>query len=332
MPPTSSNRLLWLDWANVLAMLCVVWMHVPSTFEADALHAEYIVVNGVFFALSGVTFSLTMRRDVTPVAFLRRVLCRLYVPALCFFVPYYLLWVVVGRSMAGDAEALIAPLQEFLSGRPNTVLATYWYVFSLMVMQTLGYIVVKAMSLLSPHHPTLSRAATVVVLCAVSLLSTQFAVTEVYQLRLVLIFLPFFLFGMLLPEISQGLRPVHLVGSIAVGATLVLQACSGAYAPMEAALSLLVLALNLFVSIFLSRRFGVPPLVSFLRGGALVLLATQNMIIGVVKVMFNHLAPDFLAQHFVLKPFVVLVVYALTFPLILLLIRYLPFVLGKRKP
>ena len=39
-----NNRILWLDMANVLAMSCVVWFHIPSQMEEPIREWEYIYV------------------------------------------------------------------------------------------------------------------------------------------------------------------------------------------------------------------------------------------------------------------------------------------------
>ena len=70
-----------------------------------------------------------------------------------------------------------------------------------------------------------------------------------------------------------------------------------------------------------------------LRQGALVLLATQNYIIGMCRIVFAKLSgdQDFMASHIVLKPVVLLVVYAISIPLIWLIVNRMPFVLAKSK-
>ena len=68
-----------------------------------------------------------------------------------------------------------------------------------------------------------------------------------------------------------------------------------------------------------------------LRYGALILLATQNYIIGVTKVLLDKITqePDFLAHHFALKPIVLLLVYLVTLPIIHSICRHCPQILGR---
>ncbi len=73
--------------------------------------------------------------------------------------------------------------------------------------------------------------------------------------------------------------------------------------------------------------------VNFLRRGVLVILAVQNYIIGFVKVMMDKLSQetDYLANHFVYKPFVLIFVYVISFPIIWFIVNKAHFVLGKSR-
>lgn len=72
-------------------------------------------------------------------------------------------------------------------------------------------------------------------------------------------------------------------------------------------------------------------IVKLLRNGALVLLATQSYIIGVCRIVLDMIfgESDFLANHILLKPLIMLVVYGLGIPLMWFVCKYLSFVLSK---
>lgn len=60
-----NNRILWLDMANVLAMSCVVWFHIPSQMEEPIREWEYICVNIPFFLFPGYSYALSKKQNDT---------------------------------------------------------------------------------------------------------------------------------------------------------------------------------------------------------------------------------------------------------------------------
>ena len=96
--PAQKNRILWLDMANVLAMVCVVWFHIPSQLEMPIRGWEYICVNIPFFLLSGYSYAIGRKQDETFKSHLLTTLRTLYLPTIIFFTCFYLLWIAIGKT------------------------------------------------------------------------------------------------------------------------------------------------------------------------------------------------------------------------------------------
>lgn len=321
------ERIKWFDWANVLAMLCVVWFHIPSVLEMPVRYTEYIAVNVSFFLLAGYSFTLAGTERRAFGALLRHQGLRLVRPTLVFYCIFYLLWLVVGKRLAGDAAEWYAPVIELLTGNFSLVLATYWFVVCLMGLQILYYMLYR---LIKPPH-------VLAFICGL-LPAATLLVGDISYFRLtnVLLFLPFFALGSLS---STTVSPsVRWRNSICVVLGLLLYfvltrlfAITPLYSPTDALWGVGLCGVVCALSRGLVGWSSGERWMHTLRYGALILLATQNYIIGVTKVLLDKITqePDFLAHHFALKPVVLLLVYLLTLPVIHLVRHHCPQILGR---
>lgn len=321
------ERIKWFDWANVLAMLCVVWFHIPSALEMPIRYTEYIAVNVSFFLLAGYSFTLAGTERRTFGALLRHQGSRLVRPTLVFYCIFYLLWLVVGKRLAGDAAEWYDPIIELLTGNFSLVLATYWFVVCLMGLQILYYMLYR---LIKPPHV---RAFICGLLPAVTLLVGDIAY---FRLSCVLLFLPFFALGSLCSSAMSPAARWRCGALVVLGLLLYfvlarLFAATPTYSPTDALWGVGLCGVVCALSQSLAGWSSGERWMHTLRYGALVLLATQNYIIGVTKVLLDKITqePDFLANHFALKPVVLLLVYLLTLPVIHIVRCYCPQVLGR---
>lgn len=327
-PASPSSRLAWVDISNVIAMLCIVWGHVPCAAVDSIKPARHIFFTVPFFLLAGITFRLYTdkyrRTGHSHRYIIGRRLRSMLTPAVVFYLLFYVLWLAFGRTLAGDTEAPLKPLIDLLTGQPSTVLAAYWFLFCLITMQTAFYLL----------QVVIPRKTPLAVLCGLMPLALLWpGIPDCYQIGPALKFIPFLVMGWYIG--AREYRPAALCGTLAY-LILLPQYALGIDVRTELIaipLGLLLLALIVILAKALGARYGRPWLIRTLRYGALVILATQNYIIGFVRILLDRLvAPDFLLQHYALKPLVVLLVYLITLPLILLIRDHCPWVLGKRRP
>ena len=321
------NRLKWLDWANVLAMVAVVWFHIPSAVEKPFNGIEYITVIIPFFFMAGFAYALSRRQSLPLLELGRRIGRTLLIPTCAFYVLFYLLWLVMGRTLAGDTEPWYEPLIQFVTGDFSTVLATYWFIIALMVMYLFSH--------------TLQRIPSrwIYASCCglFPLLTLLFPVGNTWQLYNVLVFIPFFALGDLYGQYSlyqRSPRPMLAIGAGLLTYIVVVQEWSldASYHSCDVLCGFVLLGIICLISHGVSGR-REHAFISILRSGALIILATQNYIIGILRVVMDRFSgsEDYLANHFVQKPLVLLLVYLVTLPLILFTLRYMPWLAGRRR-
>ena len=156
---------------------------------------------------------------------------------------------------------------------------------------------------------------------------------DYYELRYASMFFPIFALGYLSQCRDTGCSHYSL---FALGWALSLtteQVLRGSISPTL--MSLVCGAAYTLAIIWLSYRLASLAnlrITKLLRNGALVLLATQNYIIGICRIVADKVTgvADFMVNHIWLKPIVLLVVYGLSIPLIWFVCEHMPFVLGKR--
>lgn len=314
----SRNRYSWLEWANVLAMFAVVLFHIPSKQEMPFRDIEYIAVNIPFFILSGISFRIFLEHRGSNLSFITLITSRLKrfgIPTIIFFAIFYLLWLIIGKRLAGDTDTWYAPLLELMTGHLTIVLATYWFIICLFIIQLMYFTI---------SYFTHNRAVVLGISILLQLLCFAIDIPNYYELQRAFLFMPFFSLGTCYSSSSK-----YEHKTIAIPVVCFITYCTICIFVFGIDLlnygqghiiGMILLTFILAISLFCSHLLDCPRFISFLRSGALVILATQNNIIGICKVMFDKLfcSHDFLANHIICKPITFLIVYIVTIPIILL--------------
>lgn len=328
MTTKAMHRAEWLDLANVVAMVCVVWFHIPSAVEAPARHVEYITVNAMFFILSGCSFGFAQHRYVTFRTLLRHICRRLLWPTTVMYAVCYVLWLGIGKKLGGDTAEWYEPLVQFVTGRFSLVLSTYWFIVCLIGMQIFSF---------GLNRMVRSRSALALVSGLLPLLTLPLGVIDCYCIPEALAFFPFFSLGVLTSQDKdvRGYRIRHLpclmTGWCIYFCIIHMMHFPTVYTPAEAAYGMGACLVVVAASGLVCRKRHAGRMVATLRYGALVLLASQNYIIGLCRVVLDRVTQeqDFLARHMALKPVVLIGVYAVSIPAILLIRHFCPQILGR---
>lgn len=323
----NGQRLLWLDMANIFAMVGVVLFHIPSAAEQPYRAEEFMVVNSCFFFLAGFSFSLSIHCDThwrTQVKYLLHRAKQLLIPTVFFFFVFYALWLAVGRRMASDTELWYDPITELLRGKLHTVVAPYWFVFCLLtmtVLHTITGLVVR------------NRTAVALILGLMPL-ANNLDIPDFYELRYACMLLPVFALGHLLsqPKATRIHYSLLIIGWALSLATEYL--ITGSTNPSLT--SVLGGGVYILLIVWISRRLASLAglgVMKLLRNGALVLLATQNYIIGICRIGLDKVfgEADYLTNHIGLKPVILIVVYSLSIPLIWFILNRMPWFLGWKQ-
>lgn len=324
MAKSGDTRLLWLDYSNVIAMLFVVLFHIPSTLLQPVRSIEYVAVNVPFFLFTGVSFRLFLTRKWTGWRpFLQHQARTLLVPTVIFFAVFYTMWLAFGQQLADDNAAIFVPLLELLRGRPATVLATYWFVFCIFAMQ----IMLTALQRIIPDERLQA-----VLFGALPLLPALMPIPSEYQLSNAMNYMPMFALGWFVADKRYRCAILTAAVLVACQLPLTLQGCISSDVLIGEAIGTALAALIVCGAKWASRTPIALPTVYLLRHGALVLLATQNYIIGTTRMMADKMLGDnFLASHYVCKPIVLAIVYLASLPIIWGVLKYAPWILGKKR-
>lgn len=230
--------------------------------------------------------------------------------------------------MAHDEEQIYEPLIQFITGSPTTVLATYWFVFCLVVIRLIFFVLEKLFR---------QNSVLYLVTSLLPVITLFVDVPNYYELKQVLIFIPYFVLGCSLLHCSKQHYLPCVFTLIGIVIYFVIEGIdmldTNAYEWYEVLSGLLLSVVLMCLSMSHKITDVKIKIVNFLRGGALVLLATQNYIIGISRVSLDKLTstPDYLFYHMSLKPVVFLLVYVITIPIIFFINRYAPYVLGHKK-
>lgn len=141
LPPSVSNRVLFIDYAKALGMLLIIWGHTKLTgISNEFCYAFHIPL---FFFLSGMVFSKD--RYVTFGKFVRRKVNTLLVPYVVFSVLTWTLWAVYTYFTHADVDSLWMPLLQTVIAQGSGGFLVHnvplWFVTCLFVVETIYWFI-----------------------------------------------------------------------------------------------------------------------------------------------------------------------------------------------
>jgi fucose 4-O-acetylase-like acetyltransferase len=331
------KRQAWLDYIKFIAMFLVVVYHTPPRCECDGHVHELALFNmgaPVFFFAAGYLFNIAKQKGFF--SFLLHRARQLLVPYTTFFIIFYVLWLVVGRRMAGPEEQAIGittPLWQFLQGTPDIVLGTFWFIAALFTMQVIYYPIRKYQSGCWPLVVALLMSLSLFIMPDLSWF-------RYWNLDKAFLYMPIYALGNSCRPLvdkfdfsSVGrtslwtLLAVVGLGFLIVAPQTIDRAVAYVLAP-EAII--LVLPLYTAVSKWLETRFGTSRIAQTVAITGITYLALQNYLIGVIKIVVTRLLGEgIFDDNILLKVAIAVVVMVVLYPLALFIDRYLPFLLGK---
>ena len=323
------QRKTWLDYAKFLLLMLVVVYHVPQQTNIDHYMIQVFIMSA-FFALSGFTFNIAKFANFKQFAIHRGK--RLVVPYFTFFVLFYAFWLIVGRRMAGGAESgipLSTPVVEHVLGKPYVVLHIFWFLACLITIQLLYYPIAR-------YVPAKWRFAV-----CVAISFTWYAIkdVDVWNLSNAVYYLPFYAFG----NCFKGwLDKVEFGSRDSLWATLLMAVCvAGAVVEYNTDLCFSVtlkIAVGLGVIPFFIcvmkwvAKLGHSRIIEVLAVNAIILLAFQNYLISFERGVINHfMGTMFVENNVWLRVPLAIVTVAIIYPIILFIIRYMPWMVGEQR-
>ena len=334
------QRRAFLDYLKFIAMFLVVVYHTPPRYDKAQEAALFNLGAPVFFFAAGYLFNIARQRVFW--AFVKHRARQLLVPYTTFFIVFYLLWLLVGRRMAGPDEMAIdtlKPVWQFVEGTPDVVLGTFWFIAALFTMQVIYWPIAWVSARVKlPWLPLLA---------ALLLSLSLFVLPDVPWLRCwnidkALLYLPLYAVGNAVGNRCRGSEVkspspanwlLRLVAA-AVGLSFLIYAPLNMRPDVAYVLApeavLLCLPLCVGVCRWLERRCGASRVAQVVAVTGITYLAVQNYIIGVIKIAAERvMGAGALDDKVWLKVVIAAVVMAIIYPIALFVERRMPWMLGK---
>lgn len=344
------KRQAWLDYMKFIAMSLVVFHHTPPRY--DPTHEVGLIYVGMpmFFFASGYLFKISKQQDFW--TFLRHRARKILIPYTTFFIVFYALWLIIGRRMAGPEEMKIdtlTPLWQFIQGRPDVVVAPFWFLATMFTLQLIYYPIRRY---LSGYWPLVVS----ILLCLSLLILPDVDWLHYWNFDRALLYMPLYAFGDCCKDmvdrfsfsnagtLSSVPHPIPLVLMLicaVVGmAFLIISPVSGMNAGLAYVLApeAAILFIPLYVALckWLEVRFGPSRVARNVAVTGITFLGLQNYLIGIFKMLVSKfVGPDAMDETILWKFAIALLVMVILYPLALFIDRYLPWMLGnpyKKKP
>lgn len=328
------HRLPWIDYAKVFSICLVVSYHTPPRPEGFGAEVVSMLRMPAFFLIAGFLFKSEKFESLK--AFLLHRGRQLLVPYFAFSLVFYLLWLAFGRDLAGDQASAFAPILQQLSGRPQLIVAPFWFIACLFTLQTLYYLLQRIV----PRKWLFATCMLMPLIPAVT------EVTHIWQLLDALLYLPFYAFANCFKDLiaSVSFRSHRkLIGiTLPIALTLIyMRAYHTADLPPGTAKDLLryallvcggLLLLPSYISLCkaIASWIGAKSWVETIGKNTIIILALQNYCIGIIKILADRISgtPQYLEGVPGLNPLLTILVILILYLPIQVIDRWMPFLSG----
>ena len=327
------QRLAWIDYAKVFSICLVVSFHIPPRFGGMGGELIRLLRMPAFFLIAGFLFNSNKFHSFKE--FLLHRSRQLLVPYVAFFGIFYILWLLFGRSLSGDEAHWSTPLWQFISGQPEIIVATYWFIACLFSIQVIYFLLQKV----------LPKKGVFAVCVVLSLGSNCLDIPNIWNVASALAYLPFYAFSNCYKEyihtVSFRTNPlsVMLLLVVAVAGIWMRNRCADDIFWGEQARHALFLVSGLcllppYISLckMVGKAVGNRRWVEVIGRNTIVILALQNYCIGLLKLVFDRLSGTigFLDNHAWLNPVLTVAIVIGLYPLLVLVERRVPWLAGRR--
>ena len=333
----STTRSVWIDLAKFISIFLVVLFHTNPHIDGYIFDFLQLLRMPAFFLIAGLLFN--MDKWDRFVDFLKHRFKRLIVPYCCFYLTFYLLWLFVGRRMAGEAEMAIdplLPLWEFIIGRPNVVLGPYWFITCLFIMQLLFYFMKKYLR---------SNWLIIALSVVAYMFLLVFGITDLpWCIDQALQYMPFYAYANILREyINRSILRKRWILLLLAILTILLLLLNNLLTPVALIHHLLyVVAGFCIMPVYIAfckyvaaktATFSPYAVIRFVGDNNIVTLALQNYIIGFIKIVgVATLGINVLTtEHYIINVLIAFATIVIAMGFAFLINRYTPFLIGKSR-
>lgn len=330
------SREIWIDLAKFISIFLVVLFHTNPHLDGYLFDFLQLLRMPAFFLIAGLLFDIEKWNSFTDF-FIHR-FKRLIVPYFWFTLIFYVLWLLVGRSMVGEEEltiGLFVPIKEFLLGKPRVVLGPYWFITCLFTMQILFYVLKKYVQ---------SNGIIILLSISIYLGSIYFDIQDLpWCIDKAFLFLPFYAYANILKSRQENILFKKKTYAILLTiVTTILVIINNQYVNSPYLHHLLyvmagfcIMPVYIVICKYLASILNsstMSNMITYVGNNNIITLALQNYIIGFFKILgvwifaTNLLTSDYYIMNIV----VAFVTIILSMGIAFLINKYASFIIGKR--
>lgn len=327
----------WIDYAKFISIFLVVVFHTNPHLDGYVFDLLKLLRMPAFFLIAGLLFNIEKWNSFTE--FFKHRFKRLIIPYFWFSLVFYMLWLLIGRNMVGGTELAInptTPIKEFVLGKPNVILAPYWFITCLFTIQILFYFLKKYIK---------SDAIIIIVSICCYLGLIYFDLKDLpWCLDRAFLFLPFYAYAYMLKEHMQMvLFKKKKTATLLACLSLIILFLTNRFILSQYINHILyilsgfcIIPIYMFFCKYLASKIKIPyipNIIKYIGENNIITLALQNYIIGFVKILgIACFATNLLTTNY----YTINIIIALTTILISMLVaivinKYAPFIIGKRR-
>jgi fucose 4-O-acetylase-like acetyltransferase len=331
------KRELWIDYAKFISIFLVVVFHTNPHLDGHLFNFLKLLRMPAFFMIAGLLFNINKWKSFTE--FFKHRFERLIIPYFWFSLVFYILWLLIGRNMVGEAELAInpiTPIKEFVLGSPSVVLAPYWFITCLFTIQILYYFLRKYIK---------SNALIIIVSIACYWGLIYFDLKDLpWCIDRAFLFLPFYAYANILKEHLQiilfkkkksatllaclSLIIIFLTNRLVLSQYInhILYILSG----------FCIIPIYVIFCKFLASKVKISyisNIIKYIGENNIITLALQNYIIGFVKIFgIACFSTNLLTtNHYTINIIIAITTILVSMSVAIAINKYAPFIIGKRR-
>lgn len=330
-----TSREIWIDYAKFISIFLVVLFHTNPNLDGYIFDFLRLLRMPAFFLIAGLLFN--MKKWNNFIDFIKHRFKRLIIPYIWFSLIFYILWILIGRNMVGETELAINPLtpiKEFIMGRPNIVLAPYWFITCLFMVQILFYF-------LKTYINSSIVIIIISILCYWGII--YFDITNLpWCIDKAFLFLPFYAYANILRENTHKFllrERIYIIILTTISFVLLILNNKFVISPYINHLLYIIsgfciMPVYIVFCKYIASKFNITPIsngIKYIGDNNIITLAVQNYIIGFIKILgVKLLAINLLTtNYYILNIVIALTTIVISMSIAFFINQYVPFLIGK---
>lgn len=329
------KRELWIDYAKFISIFLVVLFHTNPHLDGYIFDFLKLLRMPAFFLIAGLLFNIDKWNSF--IKFFKHRFERLIIPYFWFSLVFYVLWLLIGRNMVGEVELAInpiTPIKEFVLGKPNVVLAPYWFITCLFTIQILFYLLKKYIK--SNGIIIIFSICCYLVLLYFDLKDLPWCIDKAF------LFLPFYAYANILKKHIHTLFKKTKYATLLACVSLIILFLTNKFAFSQYINHILyILSGFCIIPIYVIfckhlasniKTSYISNIIKYIGENNIITLALQNYIIGFIKILgIAFLATNLLTtDYYIINIIIAFTTILVSMSVAIVINKFTPFIIGKR--